>query len=95
MYVVYNVNTKLIVKSYKTEHGANIGKTAKVKRDIRQACRISNMKVGEYAVVSKEFYDANIRTTKVVRSFMTGTEIEIDINTPLCCDPSSETYWSM
>jgi hypothetical protein len=24
MYVVYNVKTKLIVKSYKTEHGANI-----------------------------------------------------------------------
>lgn len=32
---------------------------------------------------------------KTVRNLMTGTEIEIAVGTPLCCDPSSETYWSM
>lgn len=30
-----------------------------------------------------------------VKSLMTGKEVEIDEDTPLCCDPSSETYWSM
>jgi hypothetical protein len=33
--------------------------------------------------------------TKKVRNLMTGKEIEIPVDTPLCCDPSSETYWSM
>jgi hypothetical protein len=33
--------------------------------------------------------------TKMVRNLMSGKMIEIDANTPLCCDPSSETYWSM
>jgi hypothetical protein len=32
---------------------------------------------------------------KKVRSLMTGNEIEIAEDTPWCCDPSSETYWSM
>ena len=33
--------------------------------------------------------------TKKVRNLMTGVEIEIPYDTPLACDPSSETYWSM
>ena len=34
-------------------------------------------------------------TTKTVKSLMTGKEILIAVDTPLVCDPSSETYWSM
>ena len=33
--------------------------------------------------------------TKVVRSMMNGAPVEIAADAPLCCDPSSETYWSM
>jgi hypothetical protein len=32
---------------------------------------------------------------KTVTSLMSGKEIEIPVGTPLSCDPSSETYWSM
>jgi hypothetical protein len=32
---------------------------------------------------------------KKVKSLMTGKEIEIREDTPYCCDPSTETYWSM
>lgn len=35
------------------------------------------------------------RATKVVRNLMSGLPVTIDADTPLCCDPSSETYWSM
>ena len=34
-------------------------------------------------------------TYKTVKNLMTGKDIQIDADTPLCCDPSSETYWSM
>lgn len=34
-------------------------------------------------------------TEKVVKNMMTQVEIVIDKDTPLCCDPSMETYWSM
>jgi len=33
--------------------------------------------------------------TKTVKNLMTGENIEIAADTPHCCDPSSETYWSM
>ena len=32
---------------------------------------------------------------KTVKNLMTGKEIKIDADTPNCCNPASETYWSM
>jgi hypothetical protein len=32
---------------------------------------------------------------KTVKNLMTGKNVEIDHDTPWCCNPSSETYWSM
>jgi N-acetylmuramic acid 6-phosphate (MurNAc-6-P) etherase len=55
---------------------------------------------GEYtprlAVMDAVEYYATLGAQKrTVRNLMTGLPVEIDINTPLSCDPSSETYWSM
>jgi len=36
-----------------------------------------------------------LSTQKVVTNLMNQMQIVIDKNTPLCCDPSMETYWSM
>ena len=33
-------------------------------------------------------------TMKTVINIMSGKEIQIATNTPRCCDPSSELYWS-
>lgn len=35
------------------------------------------------------------KKTRKVRNLMSGLEIEIDEDTPISCDPSSETYWCM
>lgn len=52
-----------------------------------------------YAVVNKEDpmieFKKNAKKTKIVTSLMSGKLCRIPVNTPLCCDPSSETYWSM
>ena len=32
---------------------------------------------------------------KTVKNLMTGKNVEIDADTPWCCNPASETYWSM
>ena len=34
-------------------------------------------------------------TMKSVTNLMSGKEVQIERDTPHCCDPSSETYWSM
>jgi outer membrane protein assembly factor BamD (BamD/ComL family) len=30
-----------------------------------------------------------------VKNLMTGKDVEIDRDTPWCCNPASEAYWSM
>ena len=32
---------------------------------------------------------------KTVKNLMTGKDIQIAHDTPWCCNPASETYWSM
>ena len=32
---------------------------------------------------------------KTVRNLMSGKEIQIPVDTPRSCDPSTELYWSM
>ena len=32
---------------------------------------------------------------KTVKNLMTGKDVEIEADTPWCCNPASETYWSM
>ena len=33
--------------------------------------------------------------TKTVKNLMTGKDVQIAADTPWCCNPASETYWSM
>ena len=42
-----------------------------------------------------EAFFLNQTTMKTVTVLGTNTQIQIPVGTPLCCDPSSETYWSM
>lgn len=52
--------------------------------------------------VERMGYDINCVDTfrreeemKTVRNLMTGKEVQIPVDTPRACDPSSELYWSM
>ena len=50
----------------------------------------------DYVAMSEDQFDYYYPVKmKKVRNLMSGVEIEIAEDTPLCCDPSSETYWSM
>lgn len=43
---------------------------------------------------STEFY-ASIEKDVEVKNLMSGQPTKIKANTPWCCNPASETYWSM
>jgi len=49
----------------------------------------------ELCPVSKGFRIEFRPTMKTVKNLMTGSNVEIDRDTPWCCNPASETYWSM
>lgn len=36
-----------------------------------------------------------VPTYKYVKNLMSGKEVKIEHDTPRCCDPSSELYWTM
>lgn len=44
---------------------------------------------------SEQFAQVYAKRLKTVTNMMSGKEVVIHEDTPLCCDPSSETYWSM
>lgn len=85
LYVVYHI------KSTQSEKCFNLASSAK------RSCTWKNKKLTlpEYAWTEASKYTNEVVKMKKVTNFMSGIEIEIPSNTPRCCDPSSELYWSM
>ena len=50
---------------------------------------------GPYAIATVENYSQHVVYDRTVVNLVSGQEVTIRSNTPLCCDPSSGTYWSM
>lgn len=84
-YVVYHIFTTQLVKVFDKKSSAKRSTT----------CANRNAGYYSYAYCPQDYYYSDIVKTKKVKSLMTGKEIEIPSNTPRCCDPSTETYWSM
>ena len=84
-YVVYHKASTQIIKSFDTESGAKRSAT----------CMNRNAGDVKYTYADNETYTKRIVHRKTVKSLMTGQDVEINSNTPRCCNPSSETYWSM
>jgi hypothetical protein len=61
---------------------------AGMKREVNELLLSGLYTVDKYRIV---FY----ATMKTVKSLMTGKEVQIDRDTPWCCNPASESYWSM
>ena len=104
MYVIVDPASKRLCRTRPNDYGhsqfnspgdAMRSLVAYIKRKMKYGSKREQEEALTYFVMSLEEYNKAMRTTKTVRNLMTGKEVEIDINTPLSCDPSSETYWSM
>jgi hypothetical protein len=92
-YVVYNVQSTQTVnekrwgrETYKTEAAAKAARTRLIKKGYSE---------DQLAVSEIAFYSSKIVKTVTRINMMTGLPYEESVNTPLCCSPASETYWSM
>ena len=57
---------------------------------------MQRMVIGLYNKFSPGQYRIEFHPTMVtVKNLMTGKDVEIDRDTPWCCNPASESYWSM
>jgi hypothetical protein len=71
-------------RSYKTFGAARATRT--------RLCNKSGWSVAELSIVDTQHYKPRMVTRK---NLMSGIEYQEDVNTPLCCSPASETFWSM
>ena len=83
-YVVYHKASTQILKIFNTASSA------------KRSATCMNRNAGDvyYTYADRETYNQRVVTKRVVKNLLTGEMVEIDSNTPWCCDPSSESYWS-
>lgn len=82
-FVVYETSSTRIVTTSDTERGAKISKAAQEKK----------LGVPLSIATLEDYQDIEMMVEKT--NLMSGDKFETSVNTPLSCDPSSETYWSM
>ena len=98
-YVVYNKATTKILKkmdgmnAYRSEGAAKAGLTCAATSFIRKPARVVNK--DDYAIAEAKHFYEHIEKKETVINLMSGKPVVQSVNTPLCCDVSSETYWSM
>jgi hypothetical protein len=99
MFVVYHKVSTQQIKVFAKESDAKRSTTCMNKKaktlDALSVARGNKSMLDVYAYTDMENYSKNVVYTKTVKNLISGKEIEIPSNTPYCCDPSTETYWSM
>ena len=87
MYVVFHTANPHADKRYfKTAGGAKRSTTCANRNAGREA----------YAFMEETFFALKYPVgMKVVKNLMSGKDVQIASDTPWCCNPASETYWSM
>ena len=91
-FVIYNKDTTLLLNR-------TMYKTAAAKRGLTMACKEaykSGVSIyGKFKIAEASVFFKSIEKTETKRNLLSDKEFVQPVNTPLCCDPSSETYWSM
>ena len=88
MFYVYNLETSRIMQNKK---GKSIWKSLGAAKAFRTRMGYN---AGEYGIVDTSLYSLIEQQVEKV-NLMTGETYMESVNRPLCCSPSSETYWSM
>jgi len=91
MYYIVSKGTGLIVtdgpmktRAYKTFGAARATRT--------RLCNKAGWTVDQLSIIATKYYKPRmVERTNI----MTGEKFEEDVNTPNCCSPASETFWSM
>ena len=101
MYVIYNKETTRLAggsmypKRFETMRGAKGYLTRISNRDPMDKGIVAIGGRDAYAIATEETFYTRIEKKVTKKNMMSGKEFTQPVNTPLCCDPSSETYWSM
>jgi hypothetical protein len=92
-YVIFDIETTKIFRVMRDGYWQDA--TYKSMPAARAAVRRLKIDLVKYAITDAKTFHNHIEKWETVHSLMSGKPVKQRVNTPLCCDPSSETYWSM
>jgi hypothetical protein len=97
-FIVYNLTTTRRLDRHprtrtKLESFATI---AAARAALTRECNAkTGLRKEDFGIAESHRFYKEIEKKEVVSNLMSGKPVTQGVNTPLCCDPSSETYWSM
>jgi hypothetical protein len=62
---------------------------------ITREARRGAIQAADFDVADSTVFHSSIEKTETVKNILSGQDVVQSVNTPWCCNPSSETYHSM
>ena len=96
MFVLFNTESTRIVSIMRQGYwqDAKFATESAAKAAATRLAKAGKLVLEDHCVMdSTEF--TKIEKTETVINLMSGKEVVQSVNTPRCCDVSSESYWSM
>jgi len=100
-YVVYNKETTVLLPVRRPDATRNCSFATERAAKAALTRALNNPKIkgvdnrDDWAIAPEHEFETSIEKMKTVKNLMSKKDVEIPVNTPYCCDPSTETYWSM
>ncbi len=92
-FVIYNKETTITLYNYRTRVETYKTKSA-AKGALTRMAKFMEIDVDDFEITDTPNFRANIEKTETKKNLF-GGEFTQPVNTPACCDPSTETYWSI
>ncbi len=96
-YVVYEIDSTLLLhrlskeckrEYFETKPAASAALTRACKKD-------ANLDRSHFSIAERPHFFQCIEKKETKINLLSGLPFEQGVNTHICCDPSSETFWSM
>ena len=94
-YVIYHKVTTIFLATACAGVKREYKSPAAAKAAITRAARDHGIDPSAYALAEAVDFYRNIEKQETMSNLMTGAQFQQGVNTPIYCDPSSETYWSL
>lgn len=96
-YIVYHKDTTRYLSLHpgvRTDH-ASFATEGAAKAALTREVKAGAVKHENFLITDCNNFHTNVEKMVTKRNLMSGQEFTQPANTPMGCDPSTETYWSM
>jgi hypothetical protein len=92
-FVIYHKETTVLLGGFMNHKEYATRGTARAARN--RLAKAGKIVKSHYKIADATKFFTTIEKKETVHNLMTGKPVVQSVNTPRCCDPSSELYWTM